>query len=101
MWGSSGFSPLSLSHQKRSVISPTRTYIHSHTFSPVDTGMRMLLPCIRTLMVPMSSDVHLITCDSDTDSYLSELSLALQSCELVRSAVAYDSANPEFTSECL
>ncbi len=79
----------------------------------------MLLPWMRTLMVPMSSDIHSTTWNTNT--FLLELSLALQSCEpslsdhyedglgngaqqsteLVRSAVDPGSANPEFTSECL
>jgi hypothetical protein len=75
--------------------------------------MRMLLPWIRTLMVPMSSDFHPITCN--TDSYLRELLLApqcesnishhyeivQQSTELVRSVVDPGNANPEITSKCL
>jgi hypothetical protein len=87
--------------------------------------MRMLLPWIRALMVPMSLDVHSITCNTNklrryeslTD--LCNLSLALRSCEsnighrlrngqdaeqsieLVRSAVDTGGANPEFTSECV
>jgi hypothetical protein len=81
----------------------------------------MLLPWIRILMVLISSDVHSITCN--TDSYFRNLSLVLQSCEsgtghryevgvrngqdaqqsteLVRSAVDTGSANPEFTSKCV
>ena len=81
----------------------------------------MFIPWIRTLMVSISTDVHSITWN--TESFLLELSLALQSCEsnsshhyevepddvqdvhqsteLVRSAVDPGSTNPEFTSECL
>jgi hypothetical protein len=117
----SSSSSLYLSPQKRSVISPTRADIHSHSFCPADTGTRMLLPWIHTLMVLMWSDVHSITCN--TDPYLRNLSLVLQSCEsstthryevgqgngqdaqqsmeLERSAVDTGSANPEFTSECV
>ena len=91
--------------------------ISSSPSSPTDTGMRMLLPRIRTLMVPISLDIHFTPCN--TDSYLRDMSLALQCCEsnishrlrngqdaqqsieLVRSAVETGSANPESTSECL
>ena len=108
-------SSLYLSPQKRSVMSPTRTDIH--------TGMCMFLPCIRILMVPMSSDAHSIACN--TNLYLRDLSMALQSYESnishrykvglpvrngqnaqqsiepARSAADTGSANPESTSECV
>jgi len=62
-------------------------------------------------MDAMSSDAHSISCNTDTDSFLLELSLALKSCDKINHHYGaglrndqqdvQQSANPESTSECV
>jgi len=89
---------------RRLDLSLPTSWSSSSSLCPADPGMRTRLPWFLILMIPMSSDVNAIT---HSDSYLLNLSLALQSCDPdiryhevdLPTAVGPGNANHEPTSE--